>query len=95
MSSVDWIEIYSDYSDAELTAEIAELRKRVRGGYTSQTSGGKSYSKDLNILTAQLRAATRVKNQRASGTRGRDAFVGVADFSRGVDGSVRNDIGPC
>ncbi|WP_050028935.1 hypothetical protein [Verrucomicrobium sp. BvORR034] len=95
MSTVDWIEIYNDYSDAELTAEIAELRKRVRGGYTSQTSGGKSYSKDLNILTAQLRGATRIKNQRARGSRGRGDFLGVADFSGGVDGSVRNDMGPC
>jgi hypothetical protein len=88
MSYINWTEIYGDYSDDQLAEEIAKLKKQV-DAYTSQSVGGKSYTKDVRLVQDQLQGAIRVKNSR----RGTESFTGIADFSKGIDGSAPNQTG--
>lgn len=78
MANPEWVEIYSTYSPAELQVRIDELRKSV-SVFTQQSSGSKSYVKDLAELRGQLSAAVRVQKMRST----RENYGrGVTDFSR-------------
>ena len=60
MAAEQWMEIYRAYTPEELNAEIVQLRKDLRGGYTGQGHGGTSHQRDLSELRDRLQAATRV-----------------------------------
>ncbi len=79
MAASDWIEIYRSYTTDELNAEILKLKADLDGGFTSQQSGGTGHTRDTADLSARLKAATRVKEQKAG--RG-PVRRGVVDFSR-------------
>ena len=66
MAAENWKVIYRSYEGEELTAEIAQLKKDVRGAFTAQGGGGVNHQRDLGQLEARLEAATAVKNERAN-----------------------------
>lgn len=74
------MEIYRSYEPEELAAEIAQLKKDVRGGFMAQGHGGTNHQRDLAELRDRLAAAVRVQNERRSGRTGQWQ-VGQADFS--------------
>ena len=77
--SAQWEEIYSDLSDEELATEIADLKESLSaGGYSAQSTGSKSYNKDLVHLQARLQSAIRVKRKR--GQRGTNPMFGTVNF---------------
>ena len=78
MAVSDWLEIYRAYSGPDLDAEMVSLQAGLKGGFVSQGSGSVQHARDLAELRDRLRAATRVKNERA----GRAvAKVARVDFS--------------
>lgn len=81
----EWQEIYQSYAAEELATEITNLKKHTEGGYTSQTVGGKSYSRDPNQIRQQLAAAVRVQTTRSNTDTGRTQWDGYVKF-QGVDG---------
>lgn len=83
MAASDWIEIYRSYSTDELNEEIRKLKEDLEGGFTSQQSGGTGHTRDTADLAARLKAASRVKEQRAG--RG-PVRRGTVDFSRNQRG---------
>jgi hypothetical protein len=92
MALTGWFEIYESYSNEELAKEIADLKKASMGAeYTSQTiaggGGSQAHTRDPKVIEEKLRAALRVQKSRSGGSQGRQAYVGQADFSGGVDGS--------
>ena len=85
MAASDWSEIYDSYSAEELADEITDLKEQIKAAsnISSQTTGPKSYGRDLREMRVRLQAAVRVQNQRkaaASGYRG-NGRVALADFS--------------
>lgn len=70
------MEIYRSYTDDELAAEVAKLKKED-SVFVSQQSGSKSFTRDLQALAGKLSAAIRVQNERK--VPGNDR-VGVTDF---------------
>jgi hypothetical protein len=78
MASTAWYEIYQSYSDAELAAEIATLKKRNTGFSSISSPTGKSHTAALDELREQMAAAIRVQTDR-SGCGQPRSFV--ADFS--------------
>lgn len=79
MAADQWMEIYRSYEGEDLDAEIAQLRKDVRGSFSSQGSGSVQASRDLGELRDRLQAATRVKAERraaATPMRGQVSFRG-------------------
>ena len=82
MASPEWLEIFRGYTDEELRAELAKLKKNV-SVFSSQAVGQKNYTKDLNALQAQLSSATRVCEERGliTTTKPRQSPFGVTDFS--------------
>ena len=78
MAISDWLEIYRAYSGPDLDAEMVSLQAGLKGGFVSQGSGSVQHARDLAELRDRLRAATRVKSERAGGSAGRVARV---DFS--------------
>ena len=81
MAADQWMEIYRSYEADDLSAEIAQLQKDVRGSFTSPGAGSVQHSRDLNELRDRLQAATRVKSERANrasgnGMRGQVSFRG-------------------
>lgn len=79
MAAADWMEIYRSYEAAELTTEIADLKTALKGSLSAQASGSVNQGRDLQQLEHRLKAATRVKKEKA-GTTGEDRH-GVVDFS--------------
>lgn len=80
MASLEWMEIYRAYTPEEIETEITSLKNQATL-YTSQTSGEKSYTKDLILVQNRLQAAIRVRNERTIGSR--RPSVALADFSSG------------
>jgi len=78
MAVSDWLEIYRAYSGADLDAEMVSLQAGLKGGFASQGSGSVQMARDLAELRDRLRAATRVKGERANRTMAKVARV---DFS--------------
>jgi hypothetical protein len=78
MAVSDWLEIYRAYSGPDLDAEMVSLQAGLKGGFVSQGSGSVQHQRDLTELRDRLRAATRVKSERAGQAGGRIARV---DFS--------------
>jgi len=81
MGAESWMEIYRSYEAAELTEEIAQLKKDLRGALSAQGVGSVNHQRDVNMLESRLQAATRVKNERAArgtgnGMKGGEAFSG-------------------
>jgi len=74
------MEIYRSYSGIELANEITLLKKQATL-YTAQTLGDKSHTKDLQLVTNRLHAATRVRNEVRF--RGAPNFA-APDFSNGI-----------
>jgi hypothetical protein len=77
MAASDWVEIYATYTEADLWAEVEELKKHA-APLSSQSVGNKSFTKDLREVRDRLQAAVRVLRARSS--RAED-FTAVADFS--------------
>jgi hypothetical protein len=78
MANAEWVEIYSAYTPAELSEEQAKLKKQA-GVFTAQSSGGKSYTKDLAEIRGRLASIQRVLNARAAQGQP-NPLVGVTDF---------------
>lgn len=78
MASSEWMEIYRAYTPEEIETEITTLKNQATL-YTQQTSGEKSYTKDLIMVQNRLQAAIRIRNERTIGAR-RPA-VAFPDFS--------------
>ncbi len=78
MASSEWMEIYRAYTPEEIENEITNL-KREATLYTQQTSGEKSYTKELRLVQDRLQAAIRVRNERTIGAR--RPSVAMPDFS--------------
>lgn len=79
MASSEWMEIYRAYTPAEIENEITNL-KREATLYTQQTSGEKSYTKELRLVQDRLQAAIRVRNEHTIGAR--RPSVAIPDFSQ-------------
>ena len=80
MAKSDWVEIYRAYEAADLNEEMAQLKKDLKGAFSSQGVGSVSHSRDLQILQDRLGAATRVINERKARASGM-SLRGWADFS--------------
>jgi hypothetical protein len=65
--SASWEEIYNGYSVDEIREERTRLKKQLDHAYRGQSTGGKSYEKDLNHLTARFQSLTRVMRERGIG----------------------------
>lgn len=78
MGVADWKTIYRAYTAEELTAEMAQLKKDLAGGFSSQSSGGTSHTREQAELRDRLNAATQVQRERSGSARSRR---GVVDFS--------------
>lgn len=78
-SADQWREIYSTYTDGELTEEITRLKGWLNNPYSSQSEGQRGYSRSTNELRARLRSATMEQAARGRVNQNR---VGVADFSQ-------------
>jgi hypothetical protein len=78
MASSEWMEIYRAYTPEEIETEITSLKNQATL-YTQQTSGEKSYTKDLRLVQDRLQAAIRIRNERTIGAR--RPSVAVTDFS--------------
>jgi hypothetical protein len=78
MGKADWIEIYGAYDSEELAAEIASLKRDLKGSFAAQGHGSTSHQRNLDELRDRLAAATRVANR---GTKGGTWQVGQVDFS--------------
>jgi hypothetical protein len=87
MAAENWMEIYRSYESAELDAEIAQLKKDLRGAFNAQGSGNVSHQRDVNMLENRLQAATRVKNERAARGSG-NGMKGQVDFRGGKWGGL-------
>lgn len=81
------MEIYRGYTSEELTEEIADLRKHLKGSLSAQGSGSVTHQRDTNQLENRLQAAQRVKNERANRNRG-NPNKGQVDFRGGRWGSL-------
>lgn len=79
MAADQWMEIYRSYTTEDLSEEIAQLQKDVKGGFSSQGAGSVQHSRDLGELRDRLQAATRVKNERA-GRNGGQGMKGQVSF---------------
>lgn len=79
MASTAWYEIYQSYTNAELAAEIATLKKRNTGFSSISSPSGKGHTAALDELREQLAAAIRVQTDRGGYKQPR---VFVADFSK-------------
>ena len=86
MASPEWLEIYATYSDAELVAEVAAL-KRQNSIFSSQTVGSKSFTRDLQELKNKLSSAIRVQTERGQSANNKN--WSVTDFSRIRDDADR------
>lgn len=80
MPKSDWISVYSLYEDAELEAEIADLKDQARNPYASQGQGSQSYQRSMGEMRNRLAAASEVKLERANRNSGVRRH-GQADFS--------------
>lgn len=78
-----WLNIYRDYTLAELDAEIASLRKQASNPYNSQTEGERSYSRSTAETRDRLEAAQQAKREKTGRAVVRE---GTADFSGGIGG---------
>lgn len=75
----DYLEIYEDYTDAELDLAISKLRRQVDNPMVSQQEGSRNYTRAVSEIRARLAAATEVKRTRANPNKRRH---GQADFSK-------------
>lgn len=75
----DWIEIYDDYSAADLDAEITALKARLDNPYVNQSEGQRGYTRSINEDRTRLSAAKQVLRERSTSNQRRH---GVADFSK-------------
>jgi|APCry1669189000_1035189.scaffolds.fasta_scaffold46409_2 hypothetical protein len=80
MASSEWMEIYRSYTPEEIENEITGLKKEATL-YTQQTSGEKSYTKELRLVQDRLQAAIRIRNERTLGAR--RPSVAFPNFSNG------------
>ncbi len=78
MGVADWKTIYRAYDAEELATEMADLKKDLKGAFSSQSSGGTSHSREQSELRDRLNAATQVQRERSGSSRSRR---GVVDFS--------------
>ncbi len=78
--SATWEAIYRDYSSEELAEERVKLKKQLDNVYSSQSTGSKSYQRDLLMLQSRLKGLTTIKNERAANSGGRSALNGRVDF---------------
>jgi len=80
MASPEWLEIYRSYTPEELAAEVALLKKQSTI-IAQQSTAGKSFTRDLQVLSGKLSAAVRIQNERRFGP-GNPSVI-LTDF-RGV-----------
>lgn len=78
--SATWEAIYRDYSNEELAEEREKLKKQLDNVYSSQSTGSKSYQRDLLMLQSRLKGLTTVKNERSGSNGGSSAHNGRVDF---------------
>ena len=80
--SATWEAIYADYTDEELAEERVKLKGQLDNVYSSQSTGSKSYQRDLLMLQSRLKGLTTVKNARSAsaGGNGSNALGGRVDF---------------
>lgn len=76
----DWIEIYDDYSAAELTAEITALKERLDNPYVNQSEGQRGYTRSINEDRARLAAAKQVQRGRSNSNHRRHGRADFSDF---------------
>lgn len=80
MAVTDHIEVYRSFTNEELEQERRDLLAWRQGGFTSQAVGGKTFTRDINVLNDQLRAVVRVQNERRYRAGGGSSSARV-DFS--------------
>jgi len=85
MAADNWLLIFRTYSAEELAIEIDSLKTQLKNanGITGQTSGSKSYTRDLLNLEGKLGAACQIyieKTQSGMNARMRGGWA-IPDFS--------------
>lgn len=78
--SATWETIYRDYTDAELADEREKIKKQLDSAYLSQSTGNKSYTRDLGMLQGRMKAIATVRNERKVVDGGCDPLSGQVDF---------------
>jgi hypothetical protein len=90
--SASWEEIYHGYSVAEVRAERTRLKKQLDHAYSGQSTGGKSYEKDLNHLTARFQSLTKVMAERNIGMEETDVGVGGGGAVAPAGGAFKGQV---
>jgi hypothetical protein len=82
MADGNWLLVFRSYTTEELQALRDKLKASILalGTFTSQTVGGKSYTRDLRELSSQLSAVVFVLNERTTPYEG----TILTDFSQGA-----------
>ena len=88
MASLEWLQVYRNYTDTELNEEIAWLKTQVRNPFGSQTEGNRSYNRSTAEFRDRLDAAFEVKKER--GNSGQEPRHIIADFSGVTQGGNYN-----
>jgi ribosomal protein L29 len=78
--SANWDTIYRSYSDEELTEERAKIKKQLDNSYTSQNTGSKSYTRDIQMLERRMTSIATIMNERNAQSGGNSGLSGQVDF---------------